>query len=41
MLMTMPACRTTGADALEPEQLQKIDAEAAVIAEIQQLGGTA
>jgi hypothetical protein len=28
-----------GVGALEPEQLQKIEAEASVIAEIQQLGG--
>jgi hypothetical protein len=29
-----------GPAALEPEQLQKIEAEASVIAEIQELGGT-
>ncbi|WIA28435.1 hypothetical protein OEZ86_010979 [Tetradesmus obliquus] len=32
---------TEGPSALEPEQLQKIEAEASVIAEIEELGGTA
>jgi hypothetical protein len=34
------AVLSAGAAALEPEQLQKVEAEASVIAEIQQLGGT-
>lgn len=33
------AATNSGAGALEVEQLQKIDAEAAVLAEIQELGG--